>query len=101
MKALLTISCIAVLVLFGISVIIASGESPIISSSISPVVLTASLSRQPVEPSSPSPGVYSAAPYSMIVVIPEPVDSGMVVAKGDASLFTMPCIKPETRLERR
>jgi hypothetical protein len=37
----------------------------------------------------------------MIVVVPKPVDPGMIVAMSDTSLFKMPCIKPETRLERR
>ena len=101
MKKLLTISCIAALVLYGICVITASGDSPSASPSIPSVLLAAVVPDQPAELSSPSPGVYLAAPYSMVVIIPKPVDPGMIVAMGDTSLFRMPCIKPETRLERR
>ncbi|MFZ1072529.1 MAG: hypothetical protein WAO21_03745 [Verrucomicrobiia bacterium] len=101
MKKLLVISCIAVLVLYGISVITASGDSPTVSKSFPPVLLTAAVPSQPIESSNPSPGIYSAAPYSMIVVIPKPVDSGMMIVTNDTTLSKMPCIKPDTRLERR
>jgi hypothetical protein len=101
MKKLLAISCIAALVLFGISVITVSGDSPSASSNLPSAWLPTAASSQPVQPASPSPGIYSAAPYSMVVVVPKQVDPGMVVAMGDTSLRTMPCIDPGTRLEKR
>ena len=97
----LIISCIAISVLCGVSIIAVSGDSPSVPSSISPVLLTVAVPSQPIQLPRPSPGVYTAAPFSMVVVVPEPVDPQMTVAIRDTSLFRTPCIRPKTRLERR
>jgi len=51
-------------------------------------------------PSSNSPGVYEAVPYSMLVVVPQAIDTQSVHAP-DLSQFKMPCLNPSTTLEKR
>ena len=94
--------------LLGITAFMASGDAVSVPSGVPPVLvsprvpeilLAANDSKQPVESPSPSPGLYRATPYTMLVVVPKPVDERMVVRVGDALRFTMPRIKPETRLE--
>jgi hypothetical protein len=101
MQKLLIIFASAALAVLGIAAVSASGDSPSVSSGVSPVLLAASDSRRPVESSSPAPGVYSAAPYTMLVVVPRPVDDHMMVATNDRSSSKMPIIKPEIQLENR
>ena len=98
MQKLLMIFVGAALAVLGIAAILASRDSPSVSVGVSPVLLTAKDSGRPVESPNPVPGVYRATPYTMIVVVPKPVDKRMVVGVGDTSRFTMPSIKPETRL---
>jgi hypothetical protein len=100
MKTLLTIGVAVVLVLYGLGVMAISGDAPSVPSTIQPAAFKMDSPSQPVQASGISPGVYAAAPYSMIVVVPKPVDPGMRVAMGDTS-SKMPCIQPETRLEKR
>lgn len=48
----------------------------------------------------PAPGVYKAAPYSMLVVVPEEVDPRMV-HRPDASGFKMPIYRPPMHFDKR
>lgn len=100
MKNLLIIFAAAVLALYGLGAIAISGDSPAVPSSIRPATFAMDISSPPMPSPSVSPGVYMAAPYSMVVVVPKPVDPRMLVAMGDVS-SKMPCIKPEARLEKR
>jgi hypothetical protein len=108
MQKLLIISVGAILALLGITAFTASRDEPSVSSGVPllfgscvtpTVLLAANDSSQPVDSPNPSPGVYRATPYTMVVVVPKPVDNGMVVGVGDISRFKMPRIKPETKLE--
>jgi hypothetical protein len=90
-----------VLILFGISVVADSGDPPPVPALDPTSLLPKAALSQPIQSPSPSPGVYSAAPYSMVVVVPESVDPGMIVAAGANSSGNMPCLKPDFKLERR
>gem|GEM_PF-4896613 len=46
-------------------------------------------------------GIFSATPYTMTVVVPELVDSGIKAAVHDNISVNMQSFKPELRLERR
>ena len=105
MQKLLIIAVGAVLALLGATAFIASRDEPSVSPLIlgswgtPAVLLTANHSSQPVGSESPSPGAYRATPYTMLLVVPTPVDKDMVAGVGDISWFKMPRITPETRLE--
>lgn len=102
MKALLIAGCfLAVLILFGISVIADSGAPSSVSPSVATGLVPAMAPGETIQPPSPASGIYSARPYSMVVIVPESVDPGMVVDARDSSLSKMPCLKPELKLERR
>ena len=45
----------------------------------------------------PTPGIYTAAPYTMLVYVPPPIDPKIVMQAGENSPL-MPIIKPELRL---
>ena len=47
-----------------------------------------------------SPGIYSTAPYSMLVLVPERIARSMAYAP-DMSRFNMPSLPPATHLEKR
>jgi hypothetical protein len=57
-------------------------------------------------PSGLAPGVYAARPYSMIVVVPPDVDSGIACGAPDNAQFNMhsidnmPCLEPQIHLEK-
>jgi hypothetical protein len=91
----------AALALLGLAAITGSGGLPSGASDTASIPLAANDSSQPVPSPEPAPGIYSAAPFTMIVVIPKPVDPGLTVAAGDATRFNLPCLKPSTRLDRR
>jgi len=102
MKTLVVVGCsLAVLILFGISMVADAGDPPPVPALGATGFLPSAALSQPDQPPSPSPGVYSAAPYSMVVVVPESVDPGMIVAAGANSSGKMPCLKPDSKLERR
>jgi len=101
--------------LLDIGVFIASRDIPSVSPGVPPVSVSSNVplgsldrrtvllernrSRYTVEWQSPSPGVYKAIPYTLVVLVPKSVDEQMVVRVGDLSRFNTPCFKPETRLE--
>lgn len=51
-------------------------------------------------PRAPGPGVYAAAPFSLLVVVPNPSDEKMIVAP-DLSVSRMTVVVPESRLKKR
>jgi hypothetical protein len=69
MKTLVVVGCsLAVLILFGISMVADAGDPPPVPALGATGFLPSAALSQPDQPPSPSPGVYSAAPYSMVVV---------------------------------
>ena len=99
MRKLPVICVVATLALLAAAAFTASGDSPSVSSSHPVVAPAIGGSPQPVQAPAPSPGLYKAAPFTVIVVVPKPVDSGMVVAISDTARFRMPCLQPQLRLE--
>lgn len=95
MRALLTISAVGMLVVLGI-VTVAAGDLPARHSDTPPVLPPAK-----AHPDAPLPGVYSARPFSMLVVVPKETDAQMAIAVRNNFASKMPGIKPETRLEKR
>jgi len=75
----------------------ASNSGP---STFAPALPRPQTAGQAMKPPHHSPGIYMATPYSMIVVIPQPIDPHMVHAT-DLTRFKMPCIQPQMHLERR
>ena len=95
MQKLLAIAAVALLAALGIAAVAWAGDSPAHPSNVAPV-----LSAR-VPPREPSPGVYSASPFSMMVVVPKSVDLRMTVAVSNRFVFKMPCLKPEMKLGQR
>ena len=99
MKKLLILSApLLAVVIFVTAMASASNAAP--GSSLDSVVLA--LTNSPVTPAQTNltPGIYAAKPYSMTVVVPEPVDKKMLVATNIPE-SKMPIIKPEIRLEKQ
>jgi hypothetical protein len=48
-----------------------------------------------------TPGVYKAMPDSILIVVPRPVDSGMVCMAPSTSKINMPCLQPPMQLQRQ
>lgn len=46
-----------------------------------------------------APGAYEAVPHSLLVIIPEDVDSSMGIVPPENIEFTTPCLKPQIRLQ--
>jgi hypothetical protein len=74
-----------------------SKDSPVISANVPPVVAPSAHDQ----PARPAPGVYSAAPFSIIVVVPKNIDTNITITANADLAFRMPCIKPSVRLERQ
>lgn len=96
MKKRLVILIVAGVVLISITDVITSEGPPSIPSQVAPVLIAANDPTQPANFS--GQGFYIAKPYYIMVLVPGPVYPRMMVAPHDA---TMPCKKPELRLEKR
>ena len=71
------------------------------SSRFAPILLPVRVAVQVMPPPNSGPGIYAAVPYSMLVIVPQPTDPGMVCVAPDISKFKMSCIQPPMHLERR
>ncbi|MEI6074495.1 MAG: hypothetical protein WCS94_02905 [Verrucomicrobiota bacterium] len=99
MKKILILSApLLVAILFVMAMASASNAAP--GSSLDSVVLALTNSPATSAQTNLPPGIYAAKPYSMTVVVPEPVDKQMVVATNIPE-SKMPIIKPEIRLEKQ
>jgi hypothetical protein len=56
-----------------------------------------------VSPQSPAvpKSVYTAAPYSMVVIVPPTLDEEILIPAPDCLSSKMPCVRPELWLKRR
>ena len=72
-----------------------------ISNGVPQARINPELRIQPMDTNQLLTGIFSATPYTMTVVVPELVDSGIKAAVHDNISDNMPWFKPELRLERR
>lgn len=96
MRTHLIISAVGMLAVLGIVSVALADDLPAHHSDATPVLPPAK-----VRPDAPLPGVYSARPFSMLVVVPKATDTQMAIAVRNNFASKMPSIKPETRLEKR
>ena len=91
----------AVLASLSIAAVTATGHSPPVSTGVPLIPFPTNDFRPVVEPPATGPGRYQSAPFTLLVIIPEPIDQRMLIEVENTAPFKMPCIKPELDLESR